>query len=690
MKIAIVGVDGYIGSFLYERLHRHDVHGFNRTHVLSKNELYQYDVVIYLGGLTGRLKCAQHTKQKLWDENVGDILNIGRMMTSSQVLIYASSASLLEGYMDVAVDENVEIQNELLDEYSISMKEREIQIQTLPITTIGFRFGTIIGISPKQRKDLVYFEMIKSAFLTNCITVKNPNCCRAILWLNDVERIFEVVLNNLNIVKHRHSIYHVSSFNMTIHEIASSIAQRLNVKIQIETDQGKSGFFLSTLKFQETFDFQFKGTPELIMDELIENIGYLCLENAFVQDECRVCKGKDVMIVLDLGKQPLANNYVLKPMKQMEYPLCLIRCNDCFHGQLNYTIPPEVMFKEYQYKSGTSTTIKKYFEFVVEKCIQDANISNGGVVLEIACNDGSQLDEFKNRGWKTIGVDPARNLIGIGIEKGHEIYEGFWGVDEFSEIDIPNIIIAQNVFAHVPDPIVFLQACKEKMDEKTLLYIQTSQCNMYETGEFDTIYHEHFSFFTLRSMLKATEMCGLIVSEFTKQPIHGESFLFQIRRGEKHFQNVLDIYQQEIDNGYYTNEYYIKYPSRVLGVKEWVGNVLDVFSNRVLIGYGAAAKGMTLLNFFNIKNMEYIVDESPLKQGKYTPRTNILIESIEKMKEDKREMVIFVLAWNFFQEIIEKISIHRKGRLTYIIQPYPKQCVYVLKKDDTIKPIFYG
>jgi 2-polyprenyl-3-methyl-5-hydroxy-6-metoxy-1,4-benzoquinol methylase len=359
------------------------------------------------------------------------------------------------------------------------------------------------------------------------------------------------------------------------------------------------------------------------------------------------------------------------------------------HTQLNYTVKPEVMFKNYQYVSGTSCTLREYCFHFTQKCIKDTEYT-GGTVLELACNDGSQLDEFRKLGWDTYGVDPAQNIIIEGQQKGHKVCCGFWGHDNFPLIPTPDIIIAQNVFAHVPDPIQFMNHCARVMKDHTYLYIQTSQCNMYQNGEFDTIYHEHLSFFTIASMMKAVEICDLIITEITKQPIHGTSYLFQIRKRSsiitKHSEQALKMYREEADIGLYTDQFYEDYNRKVVNIKEWVFSKITEFKQKNIpfVGYGAAAKGMTLLNFFDIQNLEYIADDAILKHNKYTPGKNIRIVPPSWLGKDKRELVVFVFAWNFMKEILQKITLLRKGLSTYIIQPFPEQIVYHIQCDGTI------
>lgn len=703
MKIAIIGGAGYIGSFLYKHLssnHNVTVYDMNNRfdHVrqlrgsnISKEELQHYEIVIYLAGISGRIGCIEHTQEDVWKENIEDIMCLGKKMDKNQLLIYASSASVLEGSKNIVADEDYTIKTEVLDKYSLSMYEREQHVKTLEVPTIGLRFGTIIGISPVQRNDLVHIAMVRAAYLNGRINIQNPRCYRAILWNHDMLYGIEAIISKKK-YQIGHTVFNMSSYNTNVGKIANNINQRLKIPIVIDCDNDVSGFSLNNTRFQKTYGCEFIGTCDKIITELIENIGILLIDKIIIDNQCRVCKGNNMTTVMDMGFQPLANNYVEKPIKQALYPLCLIRCKGCMHTQLNYTVRPEVLFKNYQYVSGTSSTMRKYFASLVQKCIRDTGYTKGNV-LEIACNDGSQLDEFLKVGWNTYGVDPAQNVVIEGHQKGHQVYCGFWGIEDFPDIPTPDIIIAQNVVAHVPDPISFMKHCSRVMKDHTNLYIQTSQCNMYYNSEFDTIYHEHLSFFTIASMLKAAEICGLVVEEITKQPVHGTSYLFRILLCTKdrpyHSIQSMNMLLEEKNIGLYTDLFYENYKRHVSEIKKWVLFKIMNFRNKniSLVGYGAAAKGITLLHYFDIHVIEYIVDDAVIKQNKYTPGNNIPIIPPNHLKKDERTLAVFVFAWNFIDEILEKIKTLRKGLETYVIQPFPVQTIYHVSKTSHVSRI---
>jgi nucleoside-diphosphate-sugar epimerase/SAM-dependent methyltransferase len=652
MNIAVIGSRGYIGSKILDVLSiDHNVTGYD---ILNSEEergcniknIHSYDVVIYMCGLASRQECENEIFEKVVKMNVTDICSVAKKMKSSQILIYSLTTSIYEGNGSTMM----EIVNEdKLDSYSKSMYMREMEISKLTnVKTIGLRFGTVIGISRSQR-ELVYHRMLKTAYYKKLINLKGSDCHRPILGLNDlINAIKHILKANVN----KSNIYNLVSFNTQFYTIARSITDVIdNVKILEETSN-LTGFSADNSAFSKDFSFSFEETHNSLIHDLIKNL----------LRPCRVCKGCNMKRVLDLGYQPIANNYLKEPCTQPTYPLLLTRCLDCSHTQQNYDTDYNELFSDYQYVSGTSKSLLNYFSWLSNYIIKETKLSHG-TILEIACNDGSQLNEFYKKGWKTYGVDPAKNIVESIKHTNHDIKVGFWGVDTF-DFPIPDVILAQNVCAHVPDPIKFLKSCRDSMDLSTTLYIQTSQCDMYENGEFDTIYHEHFSFFTINSMKKAAELSGLVITNIIKTPIHGNSFLFTMRKNET---SICDY-----------NVNFEEYADKIININKWVNDsILDFISKGyTIVAYGAAAKGMTLMNYFDIHTkIDYIVDDSPIKQGKFTPCSNVKIVSPKTLYTDERKLVILILAWNFSDEITNNIYTHRLHKDTFIIRPFPRQVI---------------
>lgn len=376
--------------------------------------------------------------------------------------------------------------------------------------------------------------------------------------------------------------------------------------------------------------------------------------------ECRICFNDNLYLVIDLGNQPLANDYHDNTQKLTEYPLKLNLCTKCYHLQLSHAVDSNILYKNYQYVSGTSKTLYKYFEWLAEKITRETNGKN---ILEIACNDGTQLNIFKKLNWDTYGVDPAVNIV-KNINNEHKIFNDFFSLN-FAKTYLPNakfdVILAQNVLAHLHDVHDIIQGCKYLMNENSTLYIQTSQCNMIMNNEFDTIYHEHHSFFNVKSMDTLLKMNDMYLHKVEKTDIHGTSFLFTIKTTQcslDQFNRLNSIINEESENGLYNITTYKKYANNVEKVCTNLISTLSMYKDDgyKIIGYGAAAKGNTLLNYIKFK-LDYILDDSDIKFNLYTPGMNIPIFPNTHMVQDciLGKLIILPLAWNFFNEIREKV-----------------------------------
>lgn len=392
-------------------------------------------------------------------------------------------------------------------------------------------------------------------------------------------------------------------------------------------------------------------------------------------DCCLACGQLNLRTILDLGNQPLANSYHQGETLN-EFPLKLNLCTNCYHLQLSHTVNPDLMFKHYLYVSGTTKTLREYFQTFAQKTLE--YMPEAEAVLDIACNDGTQLDAYKEYGLNTYGIDPAENLHKQAEDKGHSILCDYFNtttVKKFKNKTF-DIITAQNVFAHTRYTTDFLEACKGVMHGESVLFIQTSQANMVVNNEFDTIYHEHLSFFNTNSMKVLVERCGLVLKDVFKTDVHGTSYVFVITKPTSTLrQSTLTLWKEEKEAGLYNILTYPVYASKCYKATFELKQKLMEFKEKgyKLIGYGAAAKGNTLLNFGNIK-LDVIVDDNPLKQGLLTPGMNISIVSPEYISSlDVEDRVVFIpLAWNFFKEITANILNRRKNSNDLFVQYFPE------------------
>jgi hypothetical protein len=386
---------------------------------------------------------------------------------------------------------------------------------------------------------------------------------------------------------------------------------------------------------------------------------------------CLCCKETNFEDVIDLRSQPLSNNFINKNDNYNTYPLKLVVCTNCFHCQLTCAVSPDILFKNYKYVSGTSTSGLLFFEeFANYINSYKKNINKN--ILDIACNDGSQLDYFKKLNYNTYGVDPAENLCPIAMKKGHNIICDFWTKEAAEKLPIMDIILSQNVFAHTQYIDNFLNNCKIIMNENTSLFIQTSQKDMIINREFDTIYHEHISFFNVKSMDTLVKRNGLVLNRVLENSIHGNSYIFEIKLWKDLSIYNIDTYiNEEYSKKLYDINIYKTFYSDTLDILKNLRNLINIYNkNNKIIGFGASAKGQTLLLYENIV-LDYIIDENPLKIGLYSPKLKIPIVDINHFVNDECiNIVIIILAWNFSSEIKEKINRFKGNKNIIIIEKY--------------------
>ena len=386
---------------------------------------------------------------------------------------------------------------------------------------------------------------------------------------------------------------------------------------------------------------------------------------------CLACGSSNLTLTLDLNHQPLANNFTTIPTTQQQYPLAVNLCTDCYHLQLTHTVDPKIIYSNYLYVAGTSQTLKDYsnwFAGYVTETIQHKTLQ----VLDIGCNDGTQLNYFKDRGFKTFGIDPAKNIHATS-SKNHTVICDFFGPAVLPQIrDEFDAIVAQNVLAHNPCPLEFLESCKKLMSDHTLLFVQTSQADMILNNEFDTIYHEHVNFFNINSMVHLAHRAGLNLIDTIKTPIHGNSYVFIFSlttRNQYNLYNLLAMEHKLVKIDTYKN-----WEQTVKTNMQELHKVIQYYSTigYKIVGYGAAAKGNTLLNYID-QPLDLIIDDSPLKQGQFAPGTNSAIKSIDSLNEfDSSHKIVFMpLAWNFFDEISKRIRTVRDNPNDLFLKYFP-------------------
>jgi SAM-dependent methyltransferase len=386
-----------------------------------------------------------------------------------------------------------------------------------------------------------------------------------------------------------------------------------------------------------------------------------------LQTSCIVCGG-DVVPLLDLEVQAPANLLLADPGDAHEaFPLGFANCPACTHGQLTHFVDPAKLFKHYLYASGTSGTLKAYFQWFADTL----RAAEGGArVLEIASNDGSLLGILENRGFDAVGVDPAENLNRIASAAGRKVVTGFF--PSTRPEGLFDIIIAMNVAAHTPHPASFMQGVRECLAPGGIAIIQTSQALMIANGEFDTVYHEHYSFYTVASMARLAQNAGLRVEASRLTSVHGTSLLSFMRRAEDDvppfafkesppfsvaWPSPTPPSLAQALAGSDAGDAYAKFAG---GAKKAMQSAADAVARHQALGrrialVGVAAKALTFIRAAGITPDLYL-DEAPLKVGLTIPGTSQPIEPLQKAREIAGDTTFLIGAWNFADELMQKIK----------------------------------
>jgi SAM-dependent methyltransferase len=399
---------------------------------------------------------------------------------------------------------------------------------------------------------------------------------------------------------------------------------------------------------------------------------------------CRSCYSERGSIVLDLGVQPLANNLLNESdlnSKEPKFPLRLAVCNNCHLMQIVDLVPPVKLFTEYFYFSSFSDTMVEHARRAAERYIKEFNLTDKSFVIEIASNDGYLLRNFVAAKIPCLGIEPAKNVADVAIRQGIPTVVEFFGepyarklVDEGRQADL---ILANNVFAHVPEINGFVEGLKIALKPNGSAILEFPYgIEMIEKNEFDTIYHEHVFYFTITALLPLFASHGLQIYEVERIPIHGGSLRLFVGHPRDHTigDSVKTLLEEEEQKGIKSIDFYLHFAERVKRLKdELVSLIYDLKSkNKSIAAYGASAKGSTLLNYTGLNNsfIDFIADRSVYKQGKLSPGAHIPIVSPDWLIKRQPDYTL-LLTWNFADEILAQQNEYRRRGGKFII-PIPE------------------
>lgn len=391
-------------------------------------------------------------------------------------------------------------------------------------------------------------------------------------------------------------------------------------------------------------------------------------------DSCRLCNATDLKTILQMGTQPPANSLHDKGQIPDSVPLTLLRCNSCNVLQLHETIEPEYLFKNYNWVTGTAKATIEFAE-KFPKMIEE-KIGKVKNVLEIASNDGTFLKFFKENNIEVLGIEPAVNIASIAKENGIQTENIFFSLETAKSIKKKykpfDLIIARNVIPHVENLKSVAEGIYHLLSDGGTLAIEFHYAAEIMDGlQYDSIYHEHIFYFTAQSLKDFFEKNNLFMFDCDKSPLSGGSLIAYFSVKEKGISEALSrLLEKERVNELNLEKSWLDFAIHVAEHKISMKKLFESTQGESKIAYGASARSSTLMNFCGIdeKIIDYIIDNSLLKQGKYTPGTNIKIMPLNSIDVNNYKY-IFITAWNFQKEIIE--SLEQKGYKNKYIIPLP-------------------
>lgn len=388
---------------------------------------------------------------------------------------------------------------------------------------------------------------------------------------------------------------------------------------------------------------------------------------------CRFCKAPLTNIFIDLNNSPASNSFLsAEQLNEPEtfYPLKVFICDKCFLVQIDEYKKSDAIFdSNYAYFSSYSTSWLQHAKTYVEMMVTRFGYNEYSLVIEVASNDGYLLQYFKEKNIPVMGIEPTANTAEVAMGKGIKTVTEFFGAelaDRFSNHwnVKADLLLGNNVLAHVPDIVDFVAGMKIILKEDGVITMEFPHLmQLVENNQFDTIYHEHFSYLSFNTVKQIFEVQGLKLFDVEEIPTHGGSLRIYATHKENQQQqiseNVNMLLEKEISKGMNSQKYYTNFQQKALKIKLDLTDFLveQKRINKIVAAYGAAAKGNTLLNFCGIKNdlIDFVVDANPHKQNKFLPASHIPVVNEEHLKNNKPDYVI-IFPWNLRKEITAQLN----------------------------------
>jgi nucleoside-diphosphate-sugar epimerase/SAM-dependent methyltransferase len=617
-----------------------------------------------------------------------------------------------------------------LTPYAVSKQEAERAISKLAsesFQVVHLRHGTAYGLSPMMRFDLVLNNFVAWAHTSGRILLKSDGMAwRPLVHVEDICSAFIATLEAptqsvagevFNIGRTEDNVRIKDLASMVVHAVPGcqieyadgASADKRSYRVDFskaertlpgfrpvwnlengirQVVKGVASSNIEGLQFEEHRYSRINHLKHRLavgtLDHLLHVRGPGMPEKLWERTcRCRACGQPRLVSVVSFGDMPLADKLRRMPHSvdpAPKAPLELLYCQGCSLTQLSISISPSFLFDaEYPYYSSVSPTLSRHFKESAQRIISVYGVGRGATVIEAGSNDGYMLCHFKQAGATVLGFDPAEGPASTAMKRGVDTRISFFGVDAAQELKASNIradiFLANNVLAHVPDLVGFVESLASVLKPAGTAVIEVPYLvDLVTKREFDTIYHQHLCYFTMTSLEHLFSAAGLRIISAERIPIHGGSLRLFVGRGAGSGDAAARLIEEEQRQGWHEFEFVQRIGSAAESVRRDLTDLIAAVrqEKQTLCGYGAAAKATTLLAWCGLdtEQLEYVADLNVFKHGLYIAGTDLEVVAADRIRQTQPGMVL-ILAWNFADEIMDQLAAYRNAGGRFII-PLPE------------------